>query len=77
MCDKYMKSYSIEHYSLYKEIFNQFNEEKYDPKKKLKNNIISNEKTNPKRYYKYVSKKDKYLERKIGLKQNNIIIEIM
>ena len=75
MWDKYKKSYSNEHYNLYKEILNQFNEEKYDAVKKFENNIISNKKTNPKRYYKYVSKKDKYLDRKISLKQNNVIIE--
>ena len=37
MWDKYKKSYSNEHHNLYKEILNQFNEEKYDAMKKFEN----------------------------------------
>ena len=73
--DRYKFTGSEADYIEYRNALENFNQVKQNSIRKFETNIIANKKTNPKRYYKYVNKKDKYLNNRIILKDGNEVIE--
>ena len=65
--DKYRHSTTQYDYNKYKSCLNEFNNEKSIAIYNYENNIICNKKTNPKKYHRYVSRKDRYAKQHIVL----------
>ena len=65
--DKYKHTRSQRNYNAYKTCLSQFNAEKTRAILNYEKNIICNKKTNPKKYYNYVSRKDRYAKQQIIL----------
>ena len=72
--DKYKYTKRDYDYQRYKETLVKFNDAKEEAIRNYEINIIANKKKDSKRYYKYVSQKDKYSNTKIVLKNGNEII---
>ena len=71
MWHKYKNSLLQSDYELYKSALNTFNDEKSRAILNFENNIIANKNTNLKKYYAYISKKNKYSNNKVCLKKED------
>ena len=68
MWHKYRNSLTQHDYNQYKNSLNKFNEEKSKAILNYENNIIGNKNSDMKKYYAYVSKKNKYCSNKVCMK---------
>ena len=73
MWDKYRRSRSAADYNAYKQPLKHFSDVKDNAIYRYENNIIANKNTNCKRYYNYVSRKNKYKNSQISLRINESI----
>ena len=71
--DRFKFSRSNVDYEAYKVALRNFNAEKNIAVLNFEKNIIASKKTDPKKYYNYVSRKSKYNNQKIILKSQNVI----
>ena len=71
--DKYRHTGEARHYNEYKQVLNDFNEEKLISVLNHENNVIASKNTDAKKYYKYVSFKNKYKKQKIAIKSGDEI----
>ena len=65
--DKYKHSKTQNDYNAYKLCLSKFSDEKTKAISDYENKIICNKKSNPKKYYNYVSRKDRYAKQQIIL----------
>ena len=70
--DRYRYTKNVQDHAAYKEAEEKFNDVKESAIRRYEQNIIANKNTNRKRYYDYINKKDKYMNRKITLKKDGI-----
>ena len=68
--DKYRFTKNNNDYEAYQNCLIEFNHEKEEAIRRYEKNVISNKDTNPKRYYRYVSSKEKYKDITISLRDN-------
>ena len=67
---RYKHTRQTKDHQAYKRALQKFNEAKEEAIRAYETKIIARKNENPKRYYGYVNKKDKYLERKITIDKN-------
>ena len=65
--DKYRFSHNQIDHNNYKSALNEFNREKETAIRQYENNVIANKSSNPKQYFRYVSRNDKYKDNSISL----------